>query len=220
MSNEYEIARPTGRCAVTDRPLAEGESYYAVLLETPDGFERRDYAVDAWEGPPEGSFCYWKARVPVREKKREHLSFDPVMLTHLFLRLEDEESEMRQSFRFVLALLLMRKRLLKYEGTSESGGHELWRMRLTTDGTLHQVVNPRLTELQVDRLSAQLTAILSGEVESLESLDGIEGMDPGVEASSDAPPDGDACGRPASPSLIDDSAVEARPEDHHETARS
>ena len=46
MSN-YEIAHRTGVCALTQRTLLPGDQFYAVLFDTPDGFERRDYSTEA-----------------------------------------------------------------------------------------------------------------------------------------------------------------------------
>ncbi|HOB75310.1 MAG TPA: hypothetical protein PKG54_12395 [Phycisphaerae bacterium] len=170
MATEWELARATGRCALTGRTFEEGEAYYAVLFDTPAGLERRDYSLDAWTGPPEGAFCHWRGRVPVREKKSAALEIDQQMLTQLFVGLEDEQSESRQQFRFVLALLLMRKRVLRFEQAIRKGEQEYWQMRLLSDKSLHQVLNPRLDDQQVSRLSAQLTALLSGEIEAIEIL--------------------------------------------------
>ncbi|MGQ9650684.1 MAG: hypothetical protein ACUVXJ_11285 [Phycisphaerae bacterium] len=171
MVEDWEVSRTTGRCAASDRPLAEGEAYYAVLLETTSGFERRDYAIDAWQGPPEGTFCYWRGRVPVREKKPCSYAVDMAILSQLFTQLEDAQSESKQQLRFVLALLLMRKRLLKMDRSTTEEGREYWHMRMTSDQTVHRVLNPRLEKEQIDRLSAQLTAILSGEVDALQVVE-------------------------------------------------
>ena len=171
MTDEWDVAKGSGRCAVSGREFAEGEPYFAVLVQGEQGLERRDYSVEAWTGPPEGCFCYWRGHVPVREKKSATLSVDQELLTHLFLRLEDEESEMHQQFRFVLALLLMRKRLLKYEQSTRDGEREYWQLRLASDQSVHQVINPQLTNEQVDRLGAQLLAILSGQPGAVAALD-------------------------------------------------
>ncbi len=179
MANDWEVSKATGHCAVTGRKLEEGEVYYAALFERPEGLVRQDVSADAWTGPPPESFCYWKARVPVREKRSERVSVDQALLMNLFLRLEDEASEAKQRFRFVLALLLMRKRLLKFEQTVRDGETEYWQMRLVEDQSVHQVLNPRLTDEQTERLGRQLTAILSGEVDAIETLE---------QAEPDAPP--------------------------------
>lgn len=174
MVEDWEISRTTGKCAASDRPLAEGESYYAVLMETAAGFERRDYAVDAWRGPPEGTFCYWRGRVPIREKKPGSYAVDTVILSQLFVQLEETQSEPKQQLRFVLALLLMRKRLLKMDRSVQEEGQEYWMMRMTSDQSVHRVLNPRLAAPQIERLSAQLTAILSGEVDALRVVEEAE----------------------------------------------
>lgn len=201
MSNDWEIARGTGRCAISGHDFIEGESYYAALLEGPAGLERRDYALDAWTGPPEGAVCYWRARVPVRDKKPA--AIDTELLTHLFLRLEDEPSETSQQFRFVLGLLLMRKKLLRFEQTVRDTEREYWQMRLLSDQSLHQVLNPRLTGEHVDRLSQQLLAILSGQVDAIESV---------TQEPSSAPPPEPAATPPA------DAPAASESEDQHADA--
>ncbi len=167
MSSEWEIARVTGRCAASGRELTEGEAYYAVLLQTPNGLERRDYSIEGWTGPPEGSFCHWRGRIPVRQKKQGAISLAPELLTQLFLQLEDNDAEPIQQLRFVLGLLLMRKRLVRVEQTVNADGREFWQLRLLQDASLHQVPNPQLTPEQIDRLGAQLIGLLSGDVEAV-----------------------------------------------------
>lgn len=174
MQSEWEVSRTSGQCSVSGRPLAEGESYYAVLFETPQGFERRDYAEDTWTGPPEGHFCYWRARVPVRDKPAGPVAVDHALLTQLFLQLEEKDSEAHRQFRFVLALLLMRKRILKLDKSEREGEREYWLMRLVSDQSDHRVLNPRLGPEEVERLSGQLTAILSGDARALQSLESSE----------------------------------------------
>jgi len=170
MVEEWGVSKTTGQCAVTGRPLAEGDVYYAVLFETPEGFERKDYSQEAWTGPPEGAFCYWRGRIPARESKPDALAVDLSLLTQLFLRLEDETAQIKQQLRFVLALLLMRKRQLRLVRTVREADGEYWLLTLTSDKSEHKVLNPRLDEATIERLSGQLTAILSGDVEAIESL--------------------------------------------------
>lgn len=213
---EYEIARGSGKCTATARELAEGESYYAVLFETAQGFERRDYATDAWTGPPEGHFCYWRAKVPPRHKKPSSVVVDHALLTSFFCRLEDQKSEVRQQFRFVLALLLMRKRILKLDGTTREGEQEWWRLRLVADQSEHTVVNPRLSDEQIEQLSAQLTAILSGDALVIDSLVSEEEPVPTDSAGGQAFT-ADAPERAGETAAVDEPAAAASPEDALDT---
>ena len=160
---QWEVEPATGTCAATGRKFEEGEEFYTVLFEDGDSFRRADYCLDAWTEPPERSFCHFKTRVPVKEK-RKRLLVDDELLVNFFQRLEDELEPIRVQFRFVIALILMRKRLLRYENSTTEDGEEVWRMTLIRDKTPHRIVNPRLTDDQIEGVSQQLSAILHGDM--------------------------------------------------------
>ncbi len=159
---EWELESSTGCCAVTGRALEEGEEFFTVLLEDGESFRRVDYSLEAWEGPPEGCFCSFKTRVPVKGKPKKLLVNNELLLA-FFVRLADETEVVRLQFRFVLALILMRKRLLRYEGTTMEDGREVWNMIRADDKSAHRVVNPRLSDDQIQGVSEQLGAILHSD---------------------------------------------------------
>ncbi|MCG3136985.1 MAG: hypothetical protein HJJLKODD_00826 [Phycisphaerae bacterium] len=159
---EYAVSGRTGVDGLTGRELAEGEVYYAVLFEEGESLVRREYAAEGWLGPPERYFCYWKALVPVKAAKKK-VWVDNEVLMNLFVRLAESAEEVKQHFRFVLGLMLMRKRLLKYEETQMEEGQEWWIMRSSGEETLHRVWNPRLAEEQIVMVSEELSMILHGE---------------------------------------------------------
>ena len=160
-----EVVKSTGVCAATGRELAEGEEYYAVLFEEGDSFRRVDYTLESWTEPPAGAYCYFKTRIPVhQEKQKQSLLIDDAMLISFFCRLAEETEPVRLQFRFVLALILMRKRLLRYEQTVPDAGREYWQMRLTREKSLHRVLNPQLTDGQIEGVSQQLGSILRGDL--------------------------------------------------------
>lgn len=174
--NEWDVAQCGGVCAATGQPLAEGQEVYAVLLEEGESLRRVDYSLEGWSGPPAEAFCFFKTRVPVKERKKR-LLVDDELLVNFFLRLADEQQESRIHFRFVLALILMRKRLLKYEDMERQGDLEFWRMRLVRDTVIHRVQNPRLTEDQISAVSRELGAILHGDMGDFDDLPAEDATD-------------------------------------------
>lgn len=124
----YEISRPTGVCAATGRVIAVGEQFVAALAEDEGGerLERQDFSIDAWESgarpePPLRLFGHWRATMPEPgDRKRPYI--DDAALVDLFGQLEGASEPGRVSFRYLLALMLIRKRLLKYEGMKVKGG--------------------------------------------------------------------------------------------------
>jgi len=163
MNPEWEVEPAKGRCAVSGRQFQEGEEFYTVLFEDGESFRRADYSADVWQAPPEGSFCHFKTRVPIKEKRKK-LLVDNELLLSFFTRLAEESDPLRVQFRFVLALILMRKRLLRYERSEKESGAEVWYMTLMPDRSEHRVVNPRLTDDQIEAVSGQLGAILHGDM--------------------------------------------------------
>ncbi len=180
MAQQWEVQRPAGVCTVTGRPIEEGEEFYSVLFEEGETFRRADVGLDEWEGPPEGSFCHFKTRLPVKEKQKKTF-VDNELLRSFFLRLADESDPARRQFRFVIALILMRKRILRYEGSDTADGVETWNTRLTRDEATHRVVNPRLTESQIEEVSKQLGSILHTDMGDFDAEDAA------ADADTDAP---------------------------------
>ena len=56
---------------------------------------------------------------------------------------------------------LLRKRKLKYEGSKvDENGQEIWTLRVTGQDRFEKVVNPHLSEGQIEQLSGQMGQIL------------------------------------------------------------
>jgi hypothetical protein len=110
---DYEIQRCSRRCSATDRELKDGETCYSVLTAEAGQVVRRDYSAEAWPGPPEGAIGWWKSTVVDPHAGRPHWAPNDVMLSYFERLLEDPTAE---DARYVLALLLVRRRVLRVEG--------------------------------------------------------------------------------------------------------
>ena len=125
---DYQITKATRRCATSGRELAEGEVFYSALVSEGNEVRRYDYGADAWAGAPEGVVGWWKSQVPTREAKKAKVAPSEILL-ELFEQLEHQP--LRADMRYVLALLMVRRRILRLEESTEGEGGAL---------TLH---NPR-----------------------------------------------------------------------------
>jgi hypothetical protein len=157
--SDWEISKTLGQCWGTGAKFEVGAEYYAALAETPDGFERRDFSVEFWQAQKPDVYCYWKTKMTHPDQKRR-LFVDDEMLMSFFERLAGETEPEKENFRFVLTLVLMRKRILKYDSSRYEDGKEIWTLRVTGEKRIVRVVNPNLTEDQVAELSSQIGQIL------------------------------------------------------------
>ncbi|MCA9297097.1 MAG: hypothetical protein KC983_11280 [Phycisphaerales bacterium] len=170
---DYQVARPTGLCAATGIPLEPGMECVATLVEREDdeGFDRRDFCVNAWEdgAGPDHLFSYWKTTVPEPNKDRR-VFVDDEVLFDVFNRLADDDRPQRKAFRFVLALILLRKKQLKFAGRDGDGtdaSPEFWLMLpkgSEPDDPPLRVQNPHLTDDDVRELTEQLREVLQGDL--------------------------------------------------------
>ncbi len=162
--DKYEVARPAGRCAVSGRELAPDEKFMAALRETAEGFERLDVALEHWaDFDKTDLLASWQTTMPRPEQKKK-LLVDDEILREIFHRLQGATEPAKVNFRFVLGLILMRKRMLIYETTRVEEGTEVWVVRMKGQEQTLDLVNPRLTEAQVAEVSQQMSEIINEEI--------------------------------------------------------
>jgi len=171
---DFEVARCTRQCAATGRQFEPGEPFYSILMIEGGSVVRYDYGSDAWEGPPEEAMAWWQSQMPERDPKKLNWAPNDVML-HLFEELAEQPEQ--ADMRYVLTLLLVRRRVLRLEESQadEAGGEQLvvysprkettWRVPVVTPG------DARTREIQ-DHLAELLFAGADGDSESSEQNEG------------------------------------------------
>jgi len=160
---DWKIQKPLGQCCATGRVIEPGREYFAALVESEEGLQRQDFCAEYWDEHHPAVYCYWKSKLPERDDNRQ-IFVDDEMLIAFFDRLGTENEPERINFRFVLMLILMRKKKLKYDSSSSADGKELWRLRVTRENRFVEVVNPHLDDEQIEELSGQLGQILQVEL--------------------------------------------------------
>jgi hypothetical protein len=156
---DYQIQPCSRQCCVSGRPLQPGETCYSALLIEGAALVRRDYSAEAWQGPPPGAFGYWASKVRASDKEKRP-AVDPEMLFDCFARLEGQAEPARVNFRYVLALLLMRRRRLKFEGAATADGREVLRLRCSQTKAIHEVINPALADEEIQAVQDEVFKVL------------------------------------------------------------
>jgi len=157
---DYQIQPNTRRCCVNGRELRPGERYHSVLLDEGGKFVRKDYSEEAWQGPPAGAFSFWAGRIPPPQARRRP-PIDDDLLMDCFLRLEGQTEPGRINFRYVLALLLMRRRRLKFE--AQGSAPDSLCLRCGRTGAQYQVANPCLSEEEMAAVQEDVFQALGWE---------------------------------------------------------
>src|SRR3954453_9585242 len=161
----YQVARPHGKCAACEKQIEPGQKFMAALRETPLGFERVDLMLECWPSFDRADVIgFWQTVMPKAEQKKK-VFVDDQVLCDVFERLADTTEPAKLNFRFVLGLILMRKRIIVYEETrTDAAGQEVWQVRFKGRDDRLDLVNPKLDEQQVVEVSQQLSEILNEEL--------------------------------------------------------
>jgi len=124
VGSSYPVAKSTGVCAASGRALVVGEKYVAMLVERdPESvaLERLDYSLEAWDrglrpGAPVRVFGVWRSTYQESAAVKKPLLGDDELLD-LFEQLAAATEQRQLAFRYVLALLLVRRRLVRMVGS-------------------------------------------------------------------------------------------------------
>ncbi|MFA5865932.1 MAG: hypothetical protein WC975_14765 [Phycisphaerae bacterium] len=159
-----DYGRRTGSCCKCQKNFAELEPYYATLGETAQGFQRLEFCQGCWTDEfGREAFSFWQARVPKKDEKKK-LFVDDAVLVDFFRRLTESGDESKNGFCFVLALILMRKRILKYVSTRQKDGEqEIWIMKLSGEEKEYNIPNPNLDDQQIEQIRTELSTVLAGD---------------------------------------------------------
>jgi hypothetical protein len=162
MAKEYNIGRQAGACTACSKPLEAGQEFVATVREVDEAFQRQDFCVEcapAAEGDA-ALLGVWRAHVPA-EKTKKKLFVNDQVLMEFFDRLAEADEPARVNFRFVLALVLMRKKVLIYDRLGKrDDGTEVWCMHVRGEGRKCEVIDPHLDEEKIAQVSQQLTQIM------------------------------------------------------------
>ncbi len=174
-SGGLQVPRPGGVCRVCGRPILQGEKFMAAVRETAIGLERLDVAPEHWASfDKAGLLGYWQTVMPRADEKKK-VFVDDEVLCNLFERLAEATEPAKLHFRFVLGLILMRKRLIIYESTRhEAGGpaadgqlfpgRDIWVVRMKGRDDHLDLIDPKLDEAQTFEVSQQLGQVLNEEL--------------------------------------------------------
>jgi hypothetical protein len=156
---DFEIQRCSRRCAALGRDLGPGETFYSVLLRRGADVVRQDYSQEGWQGAPEGAIGWWKSHMPdAVGSKKSTLAPNDVIL-QLFEQLENDPTQ--QDLRYVLALLMIRRRIMRLEETQkDEHGQETLVLHCPRNETEHRTVVALPTEERAAEIQQQLSKLL------------------------------------------------------------
>ncbi len=166
--HEWKIAKSAPQCQLCGKAFVRTKSIFRVC-STPNPVLRGRIGVKYASTPtaPADVYYFWKtthAKPNADGAKKPRPIFDLDHVFDFFKRLENEEGPQKIAFRYILALMLSRKKaLFAGEKKKDDQGRIVQNYREKKSGSdqlVHAVIEPDLSEEEIHNLSSELGQLL------------------------------------------------------------
>lgn len=159
MAETWHIGRRTRTCAHSGARIEPGHPFYSALVERDGNFERLDFTAAAWpEVAKDAFFSYWKNKPSEGGERKIQVDFDRILT--FFDGLEGSDDPGRRLFRYVLALILVRRRILRLDDTVRTAEGDCLKVYdRRGSGRNLEIVSPDATREQIAATQERLNEI-------------------------------------------------------------
>ena len=161
MNQDWTIQHRAERCAVSGEPFNDGDYFYTLLYDERGEFRREDLSEAAFKARNENiqPFSFWRSKfeqpVPIPETLGKQTAED------LLRRYMAEHSPEHSNARYILAVMLERKKLLKEIETRRGEDGSLLRIyEHTKTGEAFIIPDPQLRLDQIAEVQTQVAGLL------------------------------------------------------------
>lgn len=163
---QWNIKARSHTCADTEKEFAEGDCFYTALFEDgqEDGFVRRDYSEKSWE-KLRGElkpFSFWRStfELPPVEEKPEVVQ--KAGAEALLRRLIEDEEAHTENARFILAIMLERKKIFVQTDVQDSESARILIYEHRKSGEVFIVKDPQLKLEEITSVQKEVSELLGG----------------------------------------------------------
>jgi hypothetical protein len=169
MLSEWQIKSRAHACARSQAPFSEGDVIYTLLFRDESGFRREDISEQAWRSCHESvrPFSFWKSIYenpsppPPEPLPKESVE------THLRQLIQEDQPE-KANARYVLALMLERKKTLKQVDVRQTGDERILIYEHVKTGEVFLILDPKLRLDQLEGVQTEIYAFLSPPDQTLQ----------------------------------------------------
>lgn len=171
-NNDWHIGKVGCICTNCQKTFEVGETLFSSIEEAQGSDEliRKDFCNQCWEQLQDKKhLTSWKTLRTNEIIKKKNI-VDNDVLFNLFERFKESDSDRNRSYAYLLALILMRKRVLVFEDVRMVNGVEQMVMRFRIKRNEADievcVADPQLTSEQIEKLNQDLNKLIQvGDIE-------------------------------------------------------
>lgn len=164
MQQDWSLQSRGHHCTSTQKPFEEGEYFYTLLFDETTGYRREDLCDDAYKALPADApqpFSFWRSKYAppppaAPETLAKHTAEDLLRAYML------EDTPQHTNARYLLAVMLERKRILKEVETKRSDDGTLIRIyEHGKSGEVFVIPDPELKLDEIEHVQIEVASLLS-----------------------------------------------------------
>ena len=168
---QYNIGKKQETCASCGKEFTDGEEVVSCVFRETESIGRADFCAACWDdGRAPRHFSSWRRKV---KKETAPRRFDARAALELFRVLVDSEEQRDADTAYILALLLMRRKVFELVRAGSEGGAKTMILKLRGGGEEFRVIDRSLTEDGLEEVKNSLESIFEGG----SAASGIPGSD-------------------------------------------
>ena len=153
----YKVKKGAKGCSRCESAFVPEREFHSALFDEGKDWRREDFCGSCWSGRPDASFCHWKTRFQPEEKRPV---FDQDRVLTVFDHVSEAESPSRNRLRYLVALMLVRKRVFRLLGTSKVAEREEIRVHCPDRETEYRVHDPGFSADEIEAAQTELADLL------------------------------------------------------------
>jgi hypothetical protein len=165
MQQNWHIRSRAHSCAVTERPFEDGEVFHTAIYFDPDlnEYARRDICAEAWPSEKEARkpIAAWRTLYQKVETEAKPEIAPKASAQELLQRFIEEGDPKTENARYILALMLERKRQLVQTAEKEIEGNKMLFYENKKTGEVFIVRDPELRLDEVAQIQEEVATILA-----------------------------------------------------------
>ncbi|MCU0751999.1 MAG: hypothetical protein MUC40_03005 [Akkermansiaceae bacterium] len=161
----WHVRSRSRECAATGRAFADGETIVTALYPDPEssGYLRRDYALEAWNELPADAdtpFSSWKTTFSAPTGNERENPVEKLSAEELLHRLVVEDEDHTENTRYILAVMLERRKILRETDNQRTptGILRVYEHRKT--GEVYLIRDPDIPLDQVESVQNEVIVLL------------------------------------------------------------
>jgi len=166
---DWKIRPTNARCELTGEAFEDGQEFYTCIFEDPnsDAFLRCDYAVPSWarvkgelDPPP---YSFWKSTYKAPEQEERKPRIEDTSAEGMLRRFMEEDDPSTENARYILALMLERRKTLIPTDSKETETRKLLFYEHAENGDVFIVADPGLRLDEIETVQQEVSDLLAAE---------------------------------------------------------